>query len=96
MCLRQRGKLVQGAGEDPLKRTAILTEGEGVAGRENSKQRGVWTTKALGIQRVLQEDSRTFAAGDRKAKQLLAALGGRHGVAYIKLVKGGAKVYWAN
>lgn len=63
MCLRQRGKLVQGAGEDPLKRTSILTEGEGVTGRENSKQRGVWTTKALGIQRVLQ-DSRMFAAGD--------------------------------
>lgn len=50
MCLRQRGKLVQGAGEDPLKRTSILTAGEGVAGRENSKQRGVCTTKALGIQ----------------------------------------------
>lgn len=53
MCLRQRGELVQGAGEDPLKKTPILTEGEGVAGRDNSKERGVWTTKALGIQRGL-------------------------------------------
>lgn len=63
MCLRQRGKLVQGAGGRSPEEDIHPDKGEGVAGRENSKRRGVWTAKALGIQRVLQ-DSGKFAAGD--------------------------------